>query len=180
MFEALFALLLGLAFLTTVGHGIWLLCAAVIRAIRGGAHGASSAAPSKTKLRDQCPVCTTQFLVPSARCDVCGWPERTPAPADRKRIALDALRRIAQRFRRTEWLDVESFQAVRERLAEAKIELEEAELRMEPTTKMELTHEQAVQVMRVIEQLEELDDVQNVYSNLLITDEVMAAYEAAE
>ncbi|MBI3764546.1 MAG: YebC/PmpR family DNA-binding transcriptional regulator [Chloroflexi bacterium] len=74
---------------------------------------------------------------------------------------------------------VEAFQAVRDRLAEAKIAPDEAELRMEPNAKMELPQAEAVQVMKVIEQLEELDDVQNVYSNLSITDEVMAAYEAA-
>ncbi len=74
---------------------------------------------------------------------------------------------------------VEAFQAVRERLAEAGITPEEAELRMEPTQKMELTQTEALQVMKVIEHLEELDDVQNVYSNLAITDDVMSAYEAA-
>jgi len=74
---------------------------------------------------------------------------------------------------------VEAFQAVRERLAEAGLAPDEAELRMEPSTKVELEQAEAVQVMKVVEQLEELDDVQNVYSNLSITDEVMAAYEAA-
>ena len=74
---------------------------------------------------------------------------------------------------------VESFQAVRERLAAASIAPDEAELRMEPNSKIELGHGEAVQVMKVVEALEELDDVQNVYANLAITDEVMAAYEAA-
>jgi YebC/PmpR family DNA-binding regulatory protein len=74
---------------------------------------------------------------------------------------------------------VEAFQAVRDRLAAAGITPEEAELRMEPATKIELPQAEAVQVMKVVELLEELDDVQNVYSNLAITDEVMAAYEAA-
>ena len=36
-----------------------------------------------------------------------------------------------------------------------------------------------MKVMRVIEALEDLDDVQQVYSNLDITDELMAEYEAA-
>jgi YebC/PmpR family DNA-binding regulatory protein len=74
---------------------------------------------------------------------------------------------------------VEAFQAVRDRLAEAGITPEEAELRMEPNSRIELAQADAVQVMKVVEQLEELDDVQNVYSNLAIDEKVMAAYEAA-
>jgi YebC/PmpR family DNA-binding regulatory protein len=74
---------------------------------------------------------------------------------------------------------VEAFQAIRNRLGAASITPDEAELRMEPSTKIDLDQVEAVQVMKVIEQLEDLDDVQNVYSNLSITDEVMAAYEAA-
>ena len=74
---------------------------------------------------------------------------------------------------------MEAFQAVRDRLAAAGIAPDEAELRMEPTTKIDLPQTEAVQVMKVVEMLEELDDVQKVYSNLSITDEVMAAYEAA-
>jgi transcriptional/translational regulatory protein YebC/TACO1 len=56
---------------------------------------------------------------------------------------------------------------------------EEATLRMEPNQPSELKPDQAVQVMNMVEQLEELDDVQTVYSNLLITDEALAAMEAA-
>jgi YebC/PmpR family DNA-binding regulatory protein len=74
---------------------------------------------------------------------------------------------------------VEAFQAVRDRLAAAGISPHEAELRMEPNTKIELPQADSVQVMKVVEMLEELDDVQNVYSNLAIDEGVMAAYEAA-
>ena len=38
----------------------------------------------------------------------------------------------------------------------------------------------ALQVMGVIDALEELDDVQQVYSTLDVSDELMAAYEAAQ
>lgn len=74
---------------------------------------------------------------------------------------------------------VEAFQAVRDRLAEAGITPEDAEIRMEPNTKIELPPADSLQVMKVVEMLEELDDVQNVYSNLAIDEGVMAAYEAA-
>lgn len=74
---------------------------------------------------------------------------------------------------------VESFKEVSDRLMSAKIAPEEAELRMVPTNEIELNPADTVQVMRVIEQLEELDDVQNVYSNLRVTDEALAQLEAA-
>ena len=51
---------------------------------------------------------------------------------------------------------------------------------MVPNQEMELSKDETLQVMRCIESLEELDDVQNVYSNLHISDEVMAALENEE
>jgi transcriptional/translational regulatory protein YebC/TACO1 len=38
--------------------------------------------------------------------------------------------------------------------------------------------ERTLQVMRAIEAIEDLDDVQNVYSNLRITEEAMAAMDS--
>jgi YebC/PmpR family DNA-binding regulatory protein len=75
---------------------------------------------------------------------------------------------------------VEAFKSVSDRLRKAGITPEEAALRMEPNQQTELNPEQTVQVMKVIESLEELDDVSTVYSNLLITDEAVALMEAAE
>jgi YebC/PmpR family DNA-binding regulatory protein len=51
---------------------------------------------------------------------------------------------------------------------------ENAELIMKPQTPMELEAEQAVKAIRLLEKLEDLDDVQSVYSNLEITDDVLA------
>ena len=51
---------------------------------------------------------------------------------------------------------------------------EEAEVTMIPSTQAELDLEGAQQIMRLIDALEDLDDVQNVYSNAEIPDEVMA------
>jgi YebC/PmpR family DNA-binding regulatory protein len=56
---------------------------------------------------------------------------------------------------------------------------EEAELAMIPKTTMQLSEKETLQVMGIIDALEELDDVQQVYSNLNISDEVMVKYEAA-
>ena len=74
---------------------------------------------------------------------------------------------------------VSSFQAVRQALADAGIAFETVELSMIPKTPMQLGEKETLQVMGVIEDLEDLDDVQQVYSNLDISDEILAKYEAA-
>ncbi len=73
---------------------------------------------------------------------------------------------------------VEAFKAVSDKLRAAGIQLDEAELRMEATNFIELSPEDTVKVMRVVEEIEELDDVQKVYSNLHISDAALAAMEA--
>ncbi len=64
-------------------------------------------------------------------------------------------------------------------LADAGHDPDDAMLRMEPKNMMALDPAQAMQVLNTIEKLEELDDVQNVYHNLELTDAVIAALEAA-
>jgi YebC/PmpR family DNA-binding regulatory protein len=75
--------------------------------------------------------------------------------------------------------EMSDFQAVRQALADAGITFETAELSMFPKTPMQLGEKATLQVMGVIEDLEELDDVQQVYSNLDISDEILEKYEAA-
>jgi len=74
---------------------------------------------------------------------------------------------------------VDAFKSILDSLTAAKIEPESAELRMLPKNEIELEPDKTVQVMRTIELLEELDDVQAVYSNLTITDEAIAKLEGA-
>ena len=74
---------------------------------------------------------------------------------------------------------VESFRTIASRLHAAGVQTEEAGLRMVPKQEIELGPEDTVQVMKTIEAIEELDDVQNVYSNLKVSDEALAALEAA-
>jgi len=74
---------------------------------------------------------------------------------------------------------VETFKAIGDALRSAKIQAEEAELRMIPNMLIDLEAENALQVLRVIETLEELDDVQSVYSTLAMSDSAMAQLEAA-
>ena len=73
----------------------------------------------------------------------------------------------------------EHFHTVVQALEGAGIKINESELRMEPNLKIELDPEASVQVMKLIEQLEELDDVQAVYGNLEYSDAALAALEAA-
>lgn len=77
------------------------------------------------------------------------------------------------------YTELENFQAVREAIKSAGMEVEEASMVYEPNNPIELTESEALQVMRVIEVIEDLDDVQNVYSTLEISDEAIAAMEAA-
>lgn len=72
---------------------------------------------------------------------------------------------------------VESFKVLSDALRAAKIPMEEAELRMIPTNEIELSVEQTLQVLRMIETIEELDDVQYVFHAMHLTDEAMAALE---
>ncbi|MBA3075376.1 MAG: YebC/PmpR family DNA-binding transcriptional regulator, partial [Anaerolineae bacterium] len=65
-----------------------------------------------------------------------------------------------------------------ERIRAANLMPSDAGLSMIPTNEMELGVEDTLQVVRTIENLEELDDVQNVYSNLKISDAAMAAIES--
>ncbi|HEV2128177.1 MAG TPA: YebC/PmpR family DNA-binding transcriptional regulator [Thermomicrobiales bacterium] len=64
---------------------------------------------------------------------------------------------------------------VQEELAAAGYEVESAELTMKPKTMVTAEQDEAVKAIRLLEKLEDLDDVQTVYSNLDVTDEVLAA-----
>jgi transcriptional/translational regulatory protein YebC/TACO1 len=50
---------------------------------------------------------------------------------------------------------------------------------MIPKNTLQLGEKETLQVMGIIDELEDLDDTQQVYSNLDISDEVMAKYEAS-
>ena len=74
---------------------------------------------------------------------------------------------------------VESFKAISDSLTEAGIQPEEAGLKLIPKNEVELDTDATLQVMRTIENLEDLDDVQEVFSNLTITEEAIAKLEGA-
>lgn len=68
--------------------------------------------------------------------------------------------------------------AVEQALSTAGYKVEESELFWKPNNETELPTDRAVANMKLQEQLEELDDVQSVASNLAVSDAVMAALEA--
>lgn len=72
----------------------------------------------------------------------------------------------------------ESFHTVVQALEKGGFKIQESELRMEPNQKLELDADATVQVMKLMEQLEELDDVQNVYTNVEFSDAAIAAMSA--
>ncbi|MBC7463988.1 MAG: YebC/PmpR family DNA-binding transcriptional regulator [Actinobacteria bacterium] len=64
---------------------------------------------------------------------------------------------------------------VRTALQSASIEYESAETSMLPSMLIPLDAEQAVKMFNLIDAIEELDDVQNIYGNFDVSDEVMAS-----
>jgi len=74
--------------------------------------------------------------------------------------------------------DADEFQVVRKGLLQHGLELESAEITMLPKTTITLDEKQAFQNMNLISILEELEDVQQVYSNLDISDALMERFEA--
>ena len=74
---------------------------------------------------------------------------------------------------------VETFKTIANALHQAKVTPDEAGLRMVPKQEMELNTEATLQVMKMIEAIEELDDVQDVYHNVKFSEEALAALEAA-
>ena len=68
----------------------------------------------------------------------------------------------------------EDFTAVRDSLRESGVTFENAEITMQPQNSVELDSTTARQTLRLMDALEDNDDVQEVYANFDISDEVMA------
>jgi len=69
------------------------------------------------------------------------------------------------------WTEPQSLHKVQEALAAAGFEAETAELTMRPTTMMAPEPDVAVRALKLLEKLDDLEDVQQVYSNLDVPDE---------
>lgn len=69
--------------------------------------------------------------------------------------------------------EMENFGTMMKKLEELKIEPESAELQRIPNTTVNLDKDSAHKVLKLIDVFEDDDDVQNVYHNLELTDELM-------
>ncbi|MFN8385151.1 MAG: YebC/PmpR family DNA-binding transcriptional regulator [Anaerolineales bacterium] len=74
---------------------------------------------------------------------------------------------------------VESFKTIADALHQAKVTPDESGLRMVAKQEVELDVEATLKFMKMVEAIEELDDVQDVFHNVKISDEALAALEAA-
>ncbi len=71
----------------------------------------------------------------------------------------------------------EDYLSVKEAMIAAGFPPEYAEVTMQATTSTDLNAKEAEKMLRLIDRLEDLDDVQNVYSNAEISDEILAELE---
>jgi len=71
---------------------------------------------------------------------------------------------------------VERLEAIRQTLTDTEASIVSSELSMIPNSTIALDTKAATQTLRLLDQLEELDDVQKVYSNADFPDEVLEQY----
>jgi len=74
---------------------------------------------------------------------------------------------------------VEAFKTVADALHAVNVHPSEAGLRMIAKQKMDLDVESTLKFMRMVEAIEEMDDVQDVFHNVKVSDEALAALEPA-
>jgi YebC/PmpR family DNA-binding regulatory protein len=74
----------------------------------------------------------------------------------------------------------EEFAAVRDAMRDAGVEFENADITMQPQISIDLDASTAKQTLRLIDALEENDDVQAVYANFDISDDVMSVVAGEE
>jgi len=74
---------------------------------------------------------------------------------------------------------VETFKTIADALHQSHVQPDEAGLRMIAKQELELDTEATLSVLKMIESIEELDDVQDVFHNVKVSDDAIAALEAA-
>jgi len=76
------------------------------------------------------------------------------------------------------YTDLSSLEPVRRALEQHSVNIASAELAMIPKTTMELGEDESLKVLKLLDRLEELDDVQRVFSNVDFSDAVMERLRA--
>ena len=102
---------------------------------------------------------------------------------DADEVALQAIDAGAEDVQvETETVEVQtdpsSLESVRQALEDAGVALDNVDFTMQPTATIMLDDSAAMQALRLLDGLEELEDVQRVYSNADFSDEVLASYAA--
>jgi len=75
------------------------------------------------------------------------------------------------------YTNTNDYMQVRESLTQAGLEIESSEVTMIPKTTIDLDEKQAHQNLKLLNKLEELDDVQTVSSNINFTEDILNSYE---
>ena len=76
------------------------------------------------------------------------------------------------------YTDFKQLAAVRQKLIDANLPVSGAERIMQPKTTIQVDTKEGLQAMRLMERLEDLDDVQKVYSNLDVTEELAEQFSS--
>jgi YebC/PmpR family DNA-binding regulatory protein len=115
-----------------------------------------------------------------SRLGVIRYPASAASPDDMLEAAIDAGAENAESDREAHEVTcaADDFFAVRDALEARFGEPESARLEWRPTTSVTLDEERAVAVMKLVDALEENDDVQNVYANFDIPETVMQKLSA--
>jgi YebC/PmpR family DNA-binding regulatory protein len=114
-----------------------------------------------------------------------GYISIVPQNGDSDELALLAIDAGADDVQTTDELvevytRVDQLQLIKDALEASSITFESAELAWVPKTMIQLDAKTAARNLKLIEALEDLDDVQQVYSNLDITEEALTAYESVQ
>lgn len=104
------------------------------------------------------------------------------AAVDEDKIAEIALEAEADDYQQSEDLweitcEPSAFEPLRAALAAADIEVQSAEMSMVPSNTITVDAQAGRKILHLVEALEDHDDIQNVYSNFDIPDEVIASME---
>jgi YebC/PmpR family DNA-binding regulatory protein len=108
-----------------------------------------------------------------------------PDKMDPEEVALFAIDAGAEDVRvEKTYIEVQTqpkeLEAVRRALAQRRWRILSAELTMVPTTTVQLEEKAAIQILKLMDKLEELDDVQRVYTNADFSDAVLEKYQSGE
>lgn len=72
----------------------------------------------------------------------------------------------------------QDLEAVRRQLEARKLKITSAESTMVPKTSLDLADDESLKLLKLMDRLEELDDVQKVYTNVSFSNEILEKYEA--